>query len=117
MIDTLDTRMQALETSVKRDARSSLISRRHQAAASAGDYSLALASLRKFYDYRFPKSGRYASKVSNQADLIRGQHQHALLNLASYHYSTGGMEAARHVRTIHTARTADMYRPLKRLLR
>ncbi len=30
--------------------------------------------------------------------MHRGQHQHALLNLASFHYATGGLDSARSVR-------------------
>ncbi|ORY23427.1 hypothetical protein BCR39DRAFT_549234 [Naematelia encephala] len=51
-------------------------------AEAAGDVTGGLAQLRKFYDYQFPSSGR-------------AQHQHALLNLAHFHYSTGGLESAR----------------------
>lgn len=53
----------------------------HQAAMASGDYSLALTSLMRFYDYQMPSSGR-------------AMHQYALLNLASFHYSTGGLDSA-----------------------
>lgn len=29
-------------------------------ATDAGDYTSALSSLRRFYDYQFPNTGRYA---------------------------------------------------------
>lgn len=38
----------------------------------------------------------------------RGQHQHALLNLASFHYSTGGLESARAVSRAYNAAPADV---------
>ncbi|WRT65551.1 uncharacterized protein IL334_002496 [Kwoniella shivajii] len=81
MEDSLDKRMKAMQD--------------YQAANSSGDYSNALASLRRFYDYQFPSSGR-------------GQHQHALLNIASFHHSTGGMESAQAAidEAIRVARTA-----------
>lgn len=56
----------------------------YQTANSSADYSGALASLRGFYDYQFPSANK-------------GQHQHALLNIAVFHYSTGGLEFARSV--------------------
>jgi hypothetical protein len=31
---------------------------------------------------------------------IRGQHQHALLNLANFYYTTGGMDSAKAVRRL-----------------
>ncbi|KAK4685598.1 hypothetical protein P7C73_g4543, partial [Tremellales sp. Uapishka_1] len=54
----------------------------YKVSTEKGDYSNALDSLRRFYDYQFPASGR-------------GQHQHALLHLASFHYSSGGLESDR----------------------
>ncbi|WVF66904.1 hypothetical protein IAT40_001647 [Kwoniella sp. CBS 6097] len=79
--DTLDKRIKAMQD--------------YQTANASGDYSNALASLRRFYDYQFPSSGR-------------GQHQHALLNIASFHYSTGGIESAQSAvdEAIRVARTA-----------
>lgn len=56
----------------------------YQAANLSADYSGALASLRRFYDYQFPSTNK-------------GQHQHALLNIAVFHYSAGGLESARSV--------------------
>ncbi|WVQ94714.1 hypothetical protein IAU59_001794 [Kwoniella sp. CBS 9459] len=79
--DTLDKRIKAMQD--------------YQAANASGDYSNALSSMRRFYDYQFPSAGR-------------GQHQHALLNIASFHYSTGGMESAHSAvdEAIRVARTA-----------
>ncbi|OCF34681.1 hypothetical protein I316_03724 [Kwoniella heveanensis BCC8398] len=79
--DTLDKRIKAMQD--------------YQAANASGDYSNALASLRRFYDYQFPSAGR-------------GQHQHALLNIASFHYSTGGIDSAQSAvdEAIRVARTA-----------
>ncbi|KAJ9108887.1 hypothetical protein QFC21_000208 [Naganishia friedmannii] len=68
--DTLDTRVRMFKD--------------YQSACVRGDYSLALHSLDRFYNYRFP---------GHEKKL----HQHALLNLASFHYNTGGLETARHV--------------------
>nr|XP_018264558.1 uncharacterized protein I303_02728 [Kwoniella dejecticola CBS 10117]OBR86716.1 hypothetical protein I303_02728 [Kwoniella dejecticola CBS 10117] len=67
MEDSLDKRIKAMQD--------------YQSANASGDYSKALSSLKRFYDYQFPSAGR-------------GQHQHALLNIANFHYSTGGMESA-----------------------
>ncbi|WWC87703.1 uncharacterized protein L201_002595 [Kwoniella dendrophila CBS 6074] len=81
MEDTLDKRIKAMQD--------------YQESNASGDYSNALASLRRFYDYQFPSAGR-------------GQHQHALLNIASFHYSTGGIESAQSAidEAIRVARTA-----------
>ncbi|WVR03960.1 hypothetical protein IAU60_000959 [Kwoniella sp. DSM 27419] len=81
MEDTLDKRVKAMQD--------------YQSSQASGDYSNALSSLRRFYDYQFPSSGR-------------GQHQHALLNIASFHYATGGLDAARGAveEAIRVARTA-----------
>ncbi|KAK8861418.1 hypothetical protein IAR55_002237 [Kwoniella newhampshirensis] len=81
MEDSLDKRIKAMQD--------------YQAANASGDHSNALASLRRFYDYQFPSAGR-------------GQHQHALLSIASFHYSTGGLESARAAvdEAIRVARTA-----------
>ncbi|WWC68778.1 uncharacterized protein I206_102713 [Kwoniella pini CBS 10737] len=81
MEDTLDKRIKAMQD--------------YQTANSSGDYSSALLSLRRFYDYQFPSAGR-------------GQHQHALLNIANFHYSTGGIESAQAAveEAIRVARTA-----------
>ncbi|WWC99167.1 hypothetical protein V866_006062 [Kwoniella sp. B9012] len=81
MEDTLDKRIKAMQD--------------YQSSNASGDYSNALASLRRFYDYQFPSAGR-------------GQHQHALLNIATFHYSTGGMESAQSAidEAIRVARTA-----------
>nr|XP_031863098.1 uncharacterized protein CI109_001576 [Kwoniella shandongensis]KAA5530170.1 hypothetical protein CI109_001576 [Kwoniella shandongensis] len=81
MEDTLDKRIQAMQD--------------YQTANASGDYSNSLASLRRFYDYQFPSAGR-------------GQHQHALLNIASFHFSTGGLDSARSAvdEAIRVARTA-----------
>ncbi|KAL0252421.1 hypothetical protein I308_101812 [Cryptococcus tetragattii IND107] len=82
MEDNLDKRIQAMQD--------------YQTANSSADYSGALASLRGFYDYQFPSANK-------------GQHQHALLNIAVFHYSTGGLEFARSAidEAIRVARTAD----------
>ncbi|KAL1410256.1 hypothetical protein Q8F55_004262 [Vanrija albida] len=48
---------------------------------ASGDYSLALTSLMRFYDYLMPTSRN-------------AMHQYALLNLASFHYATGGLDSA-----------------------
>ncbi|WVQ79026.1 hypothetical protein IAT38_001118 [Cryptococcus sp. DSM 104549] len=69
--DTLDKRVKAMED--------------FQASNASADYSNALASLRGFYDYQLPT----ATRGQHQ------QHQHALLNIAAFHYSTGGLESAR----------------------
>ncbi|WWD08891.1 hypothetical protein V865_007005 [Kwoniella europaea PYCC6329] len=81
MEDTLDKRIKAMQD--------------YQSSNASGDYSNALASLRRFYDYQFPSAGR-------------GQHQHALLNIATFQYSTGGMESAQSAidEAIRVARTA-----------
>ncbi|WVW79989.1 hypothetical protein I302_101962 [Kwoniella bestiolae CBS 10118] len=81
MEDTLDKRIKAMQD--------------YQSSNASGDYSNALVSLRRFYDYQFPSAGR-------------DQHQHALLNIATFHYSTGGMESARSAidEAIRVARTA-----------
>ncbi|OXG15048.1 anaphase-promoting complex subunit 5 [Cryptococcus neoformans Ze90-1] len=81
MEDNLDKRVQAMQD--------------YQAANLSADYSGALASLRRFYDYQFPSTNK-------------GQHQHALLNIAVFHYSTGGLESARSTidEAIRVARTA-----------
>ncbi|WVO20114.1 uncharacterized protein IAS62_001405 [Cryptococcus decagattii] len=82
MDDNLDKRIQAMQD--------------YQTANSSADYSGALASLRGFYDYQFPSANK-------------GQHQHALLNIAVFHYSTGGLEFALSAidEAIRVARTAD----------
>ncbi|KIR69522.1 hypothetical protein I314_00634 [Cryptococcus bacillisporus CA1873] len=82
MEDNLDKRIQAMQD--------------YQTANSSADYSGALASLRGFYDYQFPSANK-------------GQHQHALLNIAVFHYSTGGLEFALSAidEAIRVARTAD----------
>ncbi len=51
-------------------------------AIDSGDYAGSLDSLRRFYDYQFPSAGR-------------GKHQHALLNLASFHYNVNELPAAK----------------------
>ncbi|KAJ9101911.1 hypothetical protein QFC19_004992 [Naganishia cerealis] len=78
--DTLDTRVRMFKD--------------YQLACVRGDYSLALHSLDRFYNYRFPGHDKKL-------------HQHALLNLASFHYNTGGLETARHIlhEAIKVART------------
>lgn len=53
----------------------------YRAAAASGDYGTALASLRRFYDFQLPSTERTV-------------HQHALLNLAMFHYTTGGLDSA-----------------------
>ncbi|KAJ9125231.1 hypothetical protein QFC22_000186 [Naganishia vaughanmartiniae] len=73
--DTLDVRVQMFKEYGK-DC--------YQSACVRGDYSLALHSLDRFYNYRFPGHDKKL-------------HQHALLNLASFHYNTGGLESARHI--------------------
>lgn len=65
---------------------------RYQSACRSGDYSKALASLRRFYDYQPPGPGRTKGEAN-------GQHQHALLNLANLHYTTGGLDVAKAVCT------------------
>ncbi|WVQ73717.1 hypothetical protein IAR50_003297 [Cryptococcus sp. DSM 104548] len=81
MEDSLDKRMKSMQE--------------YRAASSSGDYSGALASLRSFYDYQSPSAGR-------------GQHQHALLNIATFHYASNGLESARLAidEAIRVARTA-----------
>ncbi|KAL7419641.1 hypothetical protein Q5752_005554 [Cryptotrichosporon argae] len=70
----------------------STVERREQAmvayeqARDSGDYSGALAAMRRFYDYQPP------SPASAQSQRV-----HALLSLASFHYATGGLDAARSV--------------------
>jgi hypothetical protein len=36
-----------------------------------------------------------AKQLQNCTNKSRGQHQHALLNIASFHYETGGLESAK----------------------
>ncbi|ODN80635.1 hypothetical protein L202_02819 [Cryptococcus amylolentus CBS 6039] len=81
MEDSLDKRMKSMQD--------------YRAASSSGDYSGALASLRSFYDYQSPHAGR-------------GQHQHALLNIATFHYASNGLDSARSAidEAIRVARTA-----------
>ncbi|EIW68894.1 hypothetical protein TREMEDRAFT_31441 [Tremella mesenterica DSM 1558] len=55
---------------------------KYTSASASGDHTKALHALRQFYDYQFPAN-------------LRGQHQHALLGLATFHYSTRGVEVAR----------------------
>lgn len=72
-------------------------------ATNAGDYTTALSSLRRFYDYQFPNTGRCACCTYCNDELIaRGRHHHALLNVASFHYSTGGLELAQKVRKMNS---------------
>jgi hypothetical protein len=56
----------------------------YQGAIASGDYSLAISSLRRFYDHKLPESSK-------------SQHAHGLLNLAAFYYQTGGVESARTV--------------------
>ncbi|WVO18050.1 hypothetical protein L204_105748 [Cryptococcus depauperatus] len=81
MEDSLDKRVQAIQD--------------YQLANSTADCSGSLQALRRFFDYQFPSSGR-------------GQHQHALLNIAVFHYATGGLESARSAvdEAIRVSRTA-----------
>lgn len=53
----------------------------YESAFATGDYTAALAALRRFYDYQLPK-------------MDRPMHQHALLNIATFHYNTGGLQSA-----------------------
>ncbi|ORX36306.1 anaphase-promoting complex subunit 5-domain-containing protein [Kockovaella imperatae] len=76
---SLNRRAAMEETSDKR----SNTMQEFQNATENGDYAKALTSLRRFYDYQFPAAGN------------KGQHQHALLNLATFHYSQGGISSAK----------------------
>ena len=62
---------------------------RHQAAAAEGDVAAAYHHLKQFYDYQ-PRPHGDPQKPD-------GLLPHSLLNLAFFHYQTGGLEQSRDV--------------------
>jgi anaphase-promoting complex subunit 5 len=68
----------------------------YQAALAAGDYTAAIHGMRRFYDYQLAASAR-------------SMHQHSSLNIATFHYNTGGLQSALEAVeiAIRRARTAN----------
>ena len=71
MEDTLDKRANTMKESVTISARGKNTKRwrRYQHATDSGDYAKALSSLRRFYDYQFPNSGRWVRLCVDITDL------------------------------------------------
>lgn len=75
-----------LATPEERTETRGAASSKYREAIDSGDYVTALSSLRQFYDYP-------AKPGENDGAMF----PHALLNLASFYYHTGGLAAARDV--------------------
>lgn len=75
-----------LTTVEERTETRTAASSRYKDAVDSGDYVAAISSLRQFYDYP-------AKPGENDGAMF----PHALLNLATFYYHTGGMASARDV--------------------
>ena len=58
MEDTLETRLKAMDMWAKLHQSAVELKYRINSATASRDHSAALASLRRFYDYRFPAATR-----------------------------------------------------------